>query len=87
LDPDQHGTALILVGWTRSGDPRLGKPIRVQEGQKSPTKIEKCEEISSFEVPFWGAEGFSCSMNVLYGGLGLSKFQFLIKKILVCFQM
>ncbi len=27
------------------------------------------------------AEGFSCSLGVLYGGLGRSKLQFLIKKI------
>jgi hypothetical protein len=27
------------------------------------------------------AEGFSCSLGVLYGGLGKSKLQFLIKKI------
>jgi hypothetical protein len=27
------------------------------------------------------AEGFSCSLGVLYGGLGISKFKFLIKKI------
>ncbi len=26
------------------------------------------------------AEGFSCSLGVLYGGLGISKFEFLIKK-------
>jgi hypothetical protein len=26
------------------------------------------------------AEGFSCSLDVLYGGLGISKLQFLIKK-------
>jgi hypothetical protein len=26
------------------------------------------------------AEGFSCSLNVLYGSLGISKLQFLIKK-------
>jgi hypothetical protein len=25
------------------------------------------------------AEGFSCSLDVLYGGLGISKLQFLIK--------
>jgi hypothetical protein len=36
---------------------------------------------------FWSAcallraEGFSCSLGVLYGGLGISKLQFLIKKI------
>jgi hypothetical protein len=27
------------------------------------------------------AEGFSCSLGVLYGGLGISKWQVLIKKI------
>jgi hypothetical protein len=26
------------------------------------------------------AEGFSCSLGVLYGGLGISKLQFLLKK-------
>ena len=32
------------------------------------------------------AEGFSCSLSVLYGGLGISKLQFLIKKIEIKFQ-
>jgi hypothetical protein len=27
------------------------------------------------------SEGFSCSLGILYGGLGISKLQFLIKKI------
>jgi hypothetical protein len=31
------------------------------------------------------AEGFSCSLGVLYGGLGISKWQFLIKKIEIKF--
>ncbi len=31
------------------------------------------------------AEGFSCSLGVLYEGLGISKLQFLIKKIEVKF--
>jgi hypothetical protein len=31
------------------------------------------------------AEGFSCSLGVLYGGLGISKLQFLIKKIKIKF--
>ena len=31
------------------------------------------------------AEGFSCSLGVLYGGLGINKFQFLIKKIEIKF--
>jgi hypothetical protein len=31
------------------------------------------------------AEGFSCSLGVLYGGLGISKLQFFIKKIEIKF--
>jgi hypothetical protein len=31
------------------------------------------------------AEGFSCSLNVLYGGLGISKLLFLINKIKIKF--
>ncbi len=31
------------------------------------------------------AQGFSCSLGVLYGGLGISKLQFLIKKIEIKF--
>ncbi len=31
------------------------------------------------------AEGFSCSLGVLYGGLGISKWQFLIKNIKIKF--
>jgi hypothetical protein len=33
------------------------------------------------------AEGLSCSLGVLYGGLGISKLQFLIKKIENNFQL
>ena len=33
------------------------------------------------------AEGFSCSLGVLYGGLGISKLQFLIKKIKIKFPI
>ncbi len=31
------------------------------------------------------AQGFSCGLGVLYGGLGISKLQFLIKKIKIKF--
>ncbi len=31
------------------------------------------------------AEGFNCNLGVLYGGLGISKWQFLIKKIKIKF--
>jgi hypothetical protein len=36
---------------------------------------------SSARCSFLRAEGFSCSLDVFYGGLGISKSQFLIKKI------
>jgi hypothetical protein len=32
------------------------------------------------------AEGFSCSLGVLHGGLGISKWKFLIKKIKIKFS-
>jgi hypothetical protein len=32
------------------------------------------------------AEGFSCSLGVLYGGLGISRLQFLIKKLEIKFS-
>ncbi len=37
------------------------------------------------------AEGFFCNLDILYGGLGIGKLQFLIKKInffsaVICFQ-
>jgi hypothetical protein len=57
-------------------------------GQKLPTKIEKSPEFSCFSVLYvlsLRAEGFSCSLGVLYGGLGRSNLQFLIKKIEIKF--
>jgi hypothetical protein len=32
------------------------------------------------------AEGLSCSLGILYGGLGISKLQFFINKIEIKFQ-
>jgi hypothetical protein len=31
--------------------------------------------------------GFSCSLGILYGGLGISKLQFLIKKVEITFPV
>jgi len=44
------------------------------------------KKVQNFHVfKYWmfslRAEGFSCSLGVLYGGLGIIKLQFLIKKI------
>ncbi len=66
----------------------LGCWIRIHEREKwptvtekSPTITEKSKEISRSEVLDVRAEGFSCSLCVLYGGQGISKLQFLKKKI------
>jgi hypothetical protein len=76
-DPDvgPHGSPLILVGWDLDPDTIV---------QKCPTKIGKSEEISCFEEPvffFQRAEGFLCSLDVLYGGLGITQLQFLNKNV------
>jgi hypothetical protein len=54
--------------------------IRIQEGKNDPKKLKKGENFYLLR-----AEGFSCSLGVLYGGLGISKLQFLIKKIKIKF--
>ncbi len=73
------GSAFILVGWIRI---RTGNtdPDPYTGGQNDPQKWRKFK--------FWRTgcfllrdEDFSCSLGVLYGGLGISKLQFLIKKI------
>jgi hypothetical protein len=79
VDPNQHGSAFILVGCIQIRV-ALRIRIRIQEDQNEPQKWRKFK--------FWSArcsllrdEDFSCSLCVLYGGLGISKLQFLIKKI------
>ncbi len=50
---------------------------------KMPSKIEKREEISKLLSARWSllrVEGFSCSLEVLYGDLRICKLQVLIKK-------
>jgi hypothetical protein len=67
-----------LICWIR---------IRIQEG-KMTHKNRKKSRIFMFlstGCSFLRAEGFSCSLGVLYRGLGISKLQFLIKKIEIKF--
>ncbi len=42
--------------------------------------------VGSLGWPLLRAEGFFCNMDVLYGGLGIGKLQFLIKKNLTFFS-
>ncbi len=79
-DPDPHSI------WSAGSGSALGIRIRIQEGQNYPQKWKK--------FMFWSArcsllrddEDFCCSLDVLYGGLGISKLQFLIKKIFFLFS-
>jgi hypothetical protein len=55
-----------------------------------PTNIEKSKEFSCFETAgcsFLRAEGFSCSLCVLYEGIGITKLQFFFNKISYFFQL
>jgi hypothetical protein len=59
-----------------------------QGGQKSPTKTEKSEEISCFVwCSLLSAAGFSCSLDVLYGGFGITKYNFLSKYYRLFFSL
>ncbi len=49
-------------------------------GQKLPTEIEKVKKVLSLKCSLLRAEEFSCSLDDLYGSLGISKLQLLIKK-------
>jgi hypothetical protein len=42
---------------------------------------QKKKKLRNFMFEVEGAEGFSCSLDVLYAGLGKSKLQFLVKII------
>ncbi len=65
LDPDSIGSV----------DPDPG-------GQKWPSKVEKNFKVHVLKcwMASFRAEGFFCNLNVLNGGLGIGKLQFLIKK-------
>ncbi len=53
--------------------------IRIQEGKNDPQK-EKKFMFWSVGWPLLWAAGFFCNLDILYGGLGIGKLQFLIKK-------
>jgi hypothetical protein len=67
LDPDSIGS--VNPGRIRNPDPG---------GQKWPTKVEKYLKVHVLKcwmASLW-AEGFFCNLDILYGGLGISKFFF-----------
>ncbi len=74
--PDPHGSALIWVAGSGSGSAFKKRiRIRIQEGKNDPKNRKKYRIFK-----FWSAgcsllraEGFSCSLGVLYGALGIGK--------------
>ncbi len=73
-----------LSSWIRIhiqiADPDPGKNMTQKNRKKD--KIFICW---SAGCSLLRAEGFSCSLGILYGGLGIRKLQFLIKKIKIKF--
>jgi hypothetical protein len=68
------------VSGSRSGS-RRAKITHKNKNKKSRNfMFERLGDVNKFHV-FGGAEGFSCNLNFLYGGVGMSKLQFLIQKI------
>ncbi len=80
LDPDS----------IRSVDPTPNPDSEFGSGSRR-AKVTHTNRKKLRNFMFWSAgysllrtKGFSCSLDVLYGGLGISELQFLIKKYLKC---
>jgi hypothetical protein len=73
-----YGSAFILVGWIRIRI-RTGNtdPDQDPGGPKLTTKVKNLK-FSSARCSVLRDEDFSCSVDILYDGLGISKSQFLI---------
>ncbi len=78
-DPDPDWIRIQSGQWIRI---RIRNPDPDPGGQKWPTKEEK----NLYKFMYWSvgwpllrAEGFFCNLDILYGGLGIGKLQFLIK--------
>jgi hypothetical protein len=65
--------------------------IRIGSGSRRAKKTHNRKKsfhfLKCWGCSLWRAGGFSCSLDVLYGGLGISKLQFLIKKEEKKFQL
>jgi hypothetical protein len=74
-DPDPHSFELL--------DPRGSG--RAKMTHKNRKKVEKFNVLCIAGYSLLRDEGFSCSLGILYNrGLGISKLQFMIKKLKKC---
>ncbi len=78
-DPDPHGSTFISVSWIQIRI-RIGNTDPDPGGPKLPTKVKKIQ-LMKCQMFSLRHEDFCCSLDVLYGGLGISKSQFLFKNI------
>jgi hypothetical protein len=69
LDPDPHSNCGSRYGSSRA---------KMTQKNREKSRIFM---FLSTGCSLLRAEGFSCSLGFLYGGLGISKLQFLMKKI------
>jgi hypothetical protein len=82
FEPDSMGSLSCRVS-----DPDPHSNCRSGSGSRRAKMTHKNRKKSrllmflSTECSLLRSEGFCCSMGVLYGGLGISKLQYLIKKI------
>jgi hypothetical protein len=67
VDPNPRGSVLILAGW-----------IRIQAGKIDPLKMRKGKKFLVLKcwVSFLKAGGFSCSLDLPLGGLGINILHF-----------
>ncbi len=79
----------------RNPDPEFGIRIRNSESgsgsRRAKKKLQKQNKFKKFHVWSAGcshfrAEGFFCSLEILYGGLGIGKLFFHPKKFFFCFS-
>jgi hypothetical protein len=79
----------IRIDFGRLDPLEMRTRIRIQEGKNDPQKYKKGRNFKflNAECFLLRAEDFSCSLDVLYGGLGKCKVQFLIQKTKQKFQL
>ena len=79
-DPDPYWIRIQSDHWIRIRIRNLNTdPDPDPGGQKLPTKGEKIHVLKCWMASLW-AGGFFCNLDILNGGLGIGKLQFLIKK-------
>jgi hypothetical protein len=80
---------LSLSSLCVTGGVRIRIRIRIQEGKKTHKNVRKLRSFMfrNAECSLLRGESFCCALDVFYGGLGIIKLQFFIKKIQLFFLL